>query len=268
MLVPTALRPNHAEARRDYMDDPESRQMGRKFYAQRKDGSCIPVEIGLTPFRAFGFTGALATVTNISEREEIERREIIASEVRHRARNILTIVQALARRTLPLHQRAPFMGMLQTIARTQEVLSAQTTVPLRAIIGDELGGFGHEVADAGCELSLSPRAALDFALIIHELTTNALKYGALSRSEGRIEIVCRREMDGRSFSFVWQERGGPRVAPPTRRGFGSTILQDLARGFASRVEFDYAPDGFRYELRAELARICEAAEVAQPALAQ
>jgi two-component sensor histidine kinase len=109
-------------------------------------------------------------------------------------------------------------------------------------------------------------AALDFALIVHELTTNALKHGALSRPEGHVEITCRREADERSFTFLWKERGGPVVAPPTARGFGSTILRDLARGFALDVEMDYAVEGFRYELRAELARICQTVDFASPAL--
>lgn len=267
MLLPEALRARHADALRSFMNHPANRRMGagRELFAQRKDGSCIPVEIGLAPFQAFGFVGALATVTDVSERKALERQEMIANEVRHRARNVLTIVQALAGRTLPKHEREPFIGMLQTIARTQDVLSAQSTVPLRSIIEGELGGFPHAVSDAGCEISLSPRAAQDFALIIHELTTNAVKYGALSRPEGRVEVTCRRSEVGTSFTFLWKERGGPEVKPPVRRGFGSTILNDLARGFAASVEVEYAPEGFRYQLRAELARVGEVIDTAETA---
>jgi PAS domain-containing protein len=94
--------------------------------------------------------------------------------------------------------------------------------------------------------------------IINFVNSRIEKDFGYSRDELRGQVVEMLESDGRSFTFVWQERGGPEVVPPTRRGFGSTILQDLARGFASGVYMDYAPDGFRYELRAELTRIFEA----------
>ena len=264
MLVPDALRASHMGALRSYMAHPERRPVGagRDLYARRRDGSLFPVEVGLAPFRLPGFSGALATVVDISARKAVERREVIATEVRHRARNVLMVVQALARRTLPREERAAFLGMLEAMARTQDVLGVQAAAPLRAIIDGELAGFAHQVWDAGCDLKLSPRAAQDFTLIIHELTTNALKYGALSRPHGRVEITCRWEEDGRNFTFLWEERGGPEVSQPDKRGFGSTILKDLALGFAHGVGAHYPPEGFRYELRAESARIREVAEPA------
>lgn len=266
VLVPEDVRAWHAAALRRYINRPEPRlDAGREFQARCKDGAAIPVEIGLTPFRTAGFRGVLATLTDLRERKALHRREVIADEVRHRARNLLTIVQSLARRTLPRDEQGAFLGMLETIARTQDVLSAENTAPLRGVIEDELRGFAYELTGSGCDLRLSARAAQDFALIIHELTTNALKYGALSRPGGRVEITCSREPDGQSFAFVWKERGGPPPPPLTRRGFGSSILQDLARGFATSVTVDYPADGLRYELSAELERLCETAAPATQA---
>jgi PAS domain S-box-containing protein len=264
MLVPEARREEIGQALRRYMSRPEHQDVGkdREFLARRKDGSCIPVEMGLTPFRAFGFVGVLATVSNVSERREIERRELLASEVRHRARNVLTIVQILARRTLPQREREPFLGMLQTIARTHELLGEHTATPLRGIVEAELGGLAHGGTYRDCDVSLTPQAAQDFALIVHELTSNAIKYGGLSCPQGLVDIDC--SHDGRDFTFHWKERGGPEVRPPSRRGFGSTILKDLARGFAGKVEIDYAPDGLRYQLRADLARISQVVEAVPP----
>jgi PAS domain S-box-containing protein len=259
VVVPAGLRTAHATVRRRLMAEPQARRgaHGREFVGQHKSGAATPVEIGLTPFRALGFHGVLATLTDLSERKALQRREVIADEVRHRGRNLLTIVQTLARRTLPREDQAAFLGMLDTIARTQEVLDAETTAPLRTLIEDELRGFACRIVDDGCDLRLSPRAAQDFALIIHELATNALKYGALSRPEGSVETGWRRDRDGRSCTFFWTEHGGPPVTAPTRRGFGSSILGDLARGFARKVELDYAPAGFRYELQADLAQVGE-----------
>jgi two-component sensor histidine kinase len=128
-------------------------------------------------------------------------------------------------------------------------------LPLRSVIEGELARFPHKLSESGSDVRLSPRAAQDFALIVHELTTNALKHGALSRPEGRVEIACRRNDDGHSFTFDWRESGGPEVKPPEGPGFGRTILKDLARGFATSVKADYPPEGFHYELRTELARI-------------
>ncbi|CAN7568525.1 PAS domain S-box protein [Phenylobacterium sp. LjRoot219] len=262
ILIPEGMRAGHAEALRRYMGGRDARRprVPREFVGRSKGGADIPLDIGLTPFEAFGFTGALATLTDLRESRALQRREVVADEIRHRARNLLTIVQTLARRTLPRDDQQAFLGMLETIARTQDVLSAEITAPLKGILEDELRGFAHQIDDDGYDLRLSARAAQDFALIIHELTTNALKYGALSRPDGRVEITCRREADERSFTFIWKELRGPKVSPPTRRGFGSSILQDLARGFATSVEWDYPPDGFRYELRVDLARVGEVAE--------
>lgn len=259
MLVPEGMRAGHAEAVRRYT---AQRRIGgsREFCGRSKSGADIPLDIGLTPFQAFGFTGTLATLTDLRDRKALQRREVIADEVRHRGRNLLTIVQTLARRTLPRDDQGAFLGMLESIARTQDVLDAETTAPLRAIIEDELRGFTHHVIGDGADLRLSARSAQDFALIIHELATNAMKYGALSRPEGRVEINCRYEPDGRGFTFIWKERGGPPVSPPSRRGFGSSILKDLARGFATAVEMEFPPDGLRYELRVDLARVGEVVE--------
>ena len=270
LLVPEGMRAGHADALRRYMVARDTRPTGqpREFVGRSKSGAAIPLDIGLTPFQAFGFAGALATLSDLRERKALQRREVIADEVRHRGRNLLTIVQTLARRTLPRDDQQAFLGMLETIARTQDVLDAETTAPLKAIVEDELRGFTHRITGDGQDLRLSARAAQDFALIIHELVANAVKYGALSRPQGRVEIDCRYEADGRSFTFIWKERDGPPVSPPTRRGFGSSILKDLARGFAISVETDYPPDGFRYALRVDLARVREVAgpvESAPPA---
>jgi PAS domain S-box-containing protein len=263
ILAPGSPRSGWAEAVRGAMGRREGCRIGgeREAYVRRKDGSLMLVEIGLTPFRASGSAGAVVTLVDLSQDKAIERREMITFELRHRARNILTIVQAIARLTLPAQECASFLGMLQAIVRTQDVLYAQGAMPLRAILEGELSRFPHRIDDADCELDLSAHAAQDFGLIVHELTTNALKYGALSTPGGRVEVSCRREADARSFSFVWREVDGPKITQPAARGFGSRILTDMARGFAADVELDYAPDGFRYQLRAELARICDAAKL-------
>lgn len=256
-LVPEALREAHRQSRREFMRRPEPRAMGsdRDLYVVRKDGSLAQVEIGLAPLQRRSLIGALATVADITERKDLERRtKILADEVRHRARNLLTVVQALARRSLEGDQKTAFVRLLETFARTQELLIAEEPVSLEVLMTGELASFGDQVTVLGCELSLTPRAAQDFGLIVHELTTNALKYGALSTTGGHVTITGQKRQDG-SFLFVWAERGGPAVQTPTRAGLGRTILHDLARSFASSVEVNYDPEGLQYTLVAHLDRI-------------
>ena len=108
----------------------------------------------------------------------------------------------------------------------------------------------------GCEVVVTPRAAQQFAMIVHELATNAMKYGALSSPDGRISIsgeLARSDGSG-SFLFSWKESGGPRVSPPTKKGFGSVILIDAAQQFGT-VAVDYRPDGLLYQLKLDLKEI-------------
>jgi two-component sensor histidine kinase len=103
-------------------------------------------------------------------------------------------------------------------------------------------------------LSLIHRLAQQFALIVHELATNALKYGALSTHAGRVSIEGKTErLDGSgTFTFVWRETGGPAATKASRRGFGSFILLDSAKRFGQAVEVDYSPRGLCYELQVQL----------------
>ena len=122
---------------------------------------------------------------------------------------------------------------------------------------------GHSILESnrvtvdGCEILLKPRAAQQFAMIVHELATNALKYGALSSpDDGRISIsgkIVKADGSG-SFIFSWKESGGPRVSPPTRKGFGSVILLDAAHQFGTPT-MDYLPDGLLYQLELDLKEI-------------
>jgi len=112
------------------------------------------------------------------------------------------------------------------------------------------------VAIDGCEIAISPRAAQQFAMIVHELATNAVKYGALSSSKGRVSISGKLERSNGSEAFVfsWKEAGGPRVSPPTRRGFGSVILLEAAQQFGE-VTVKYPPEGLTYQLQLDLKAI-------------
>jgi PAS domain S-box-containing protein len=267
VLVPERLRVAHAELRGTYMVLPSSRSMGagRDLFARQKDGAELPVEIGLNPIVRETRTGALATVVDISERREAQRKqEILVREVQHRAKNLLAVVQAIAARTLtPDEGRQSFEAKLQALARTQELFFATGKATLESIVRAELAGFTDQVSIKGVDISLTPPAAQNFTLIVHELATNALKHGALSLPAGEIDVQWRTE--GSQLAFDWVERGGPSVTPPTRKGFGQMILNDLAHSFGGDVVSEYPRAGFHYGLRIPLKSIEEAPSPVPPA---
>ena len=131
----------------------------------------------------------------------------------------------------------------------------------------EFTSFSDRLSVAGCDVFVTPNAAQQFALIVHELATNSVKYGALSVPEGHVSVEgTKLGMDGNAlFSFHWKETGDPSVAtPPKRRGFGSAILLDAAKHFGEAVDLKYEADGLSYRLDVSLAAI-EASKRAQPA---
>lgn len=264
LLVPSDVRAQHTELRTTFMERPVTRMMGagRDLYAVTKDGSLLPVEVGLNPVISGGKSGALATIIDISERKDLERRaQMLADEVSHRARNLLTVVQALALRQLPKESSAEFVRTLDALARTQKILGTATVAPLRAILKGELRDLGKELVVSGCRVLLTPAAAQDFSLIIHELATNSLKYGALSVAGGKIKIRGI-EADGK-FRFVWSEEGGQlKPAPPSRTGYGRDLLQEIAKGLRAEMKVEYPPEGLQFELIVALDRITNVTELA------
>jgi two-component sensor histidine kinase len=130
--------------------------------------------------------------------------------------------------------------------------------PLEDVVLAELEPY-HATPQRGCRIGgphvqLPPGPALTLAMIFHELATNAAKHGSLSRAEGRVHVEWRwlREGVGPMLCLTWTEEGGPAVTKPTRRGFGSRLLEQSVKGLGGTVRLDYAPDGLRAEIRTPL----------------
>lgn len=193
---------------------------------------------------------------DITVRKQAERDlSLMVREMNHRVKNTLTIVSAMARQTLHSEESEAFSERLFSLSKAHDVLTrsywgAIDLVEIVNLTREEAGGrkrLDHE----GPPVRLAPRQATSFAMLLHELVTNALKYGALSVPEGHVEL--RYELtgpdDNRQFRLTWREIGGPPVEPPGQTGFGSTLINTLFTAeFNAQAEVEFAPDGFRCAL--------------------
>ena len=210
----------------------------------------------------------IGVVQDISGRKQVEeQRETLMAELDHRVKNVLAAVQSLAaqsaRRAQSLDDFLPaFSGRLQALAQAHQLLTETRWqgASLLSIVSAELRGLGRAQACwSGPDLFLTPRAANALSLALHELATNAIKYGALSAEAGRVRVDWRTTGDG-GFELDWVETGGPVVEPPTRRGFGSVLLERVtARELGGVGRVDFAPEGVRAHLRADLGALTEPA---------
>jgi two-component sensor histidine kinase len=202
-----------------------------------------------------------------------EHRVLLLHEMNHRIKNILAAVQAVANQTFKdrasPESLAAFGSRLQAMAATQNLLVHENweSVDLRSALEAVLAPFDHDrrlVGLAGPPLRISARAALALSMAVHELCTNAAKYGALSVPEGRVEMRWRLAEAGTRFHLEWTEAGGPPVRPPEHTGFGSQLIRvALASDLAGKVELDFPATGVRFSVDADAARVL--ADPAHPA---
>lgn len=178
------------------------------------------------------------------------KHELLVGELQHRARNLFSTIGAVVYATLksnpePEQFRRTFDARLVALARAHSLALEAREADLRQLLVDTLAPFAldHHVDVDGPTVRLPQEAAMAFSLATHELATNAAKYGALSRNGGSVKVRWEFGQDGH-FRFIWREAGGPRVAPPSRQGFGHrTIHRSMASAIDGKVELDYAPEG-------------------------
>ncbi len=198
-------------------------------------------------------------VQDITERKvEEEHRHTLMAELDHRVKNVLAAVQALAqqtaKRTTSLESfLSNFGGRLKAMGSANELLTAARWrgAAVDHLVAAELGALAPgQTSWDGPELFLTPRAANALSLALHELATNAVKFGALSMETGHVDVRWKRLLDG-GFELSWTEGGGPRVFAPTRRGFGSTLLDQVTgRELNGETVVEYRPAGVYARLRA------------------
>jgi PAS domain S-box-containing protein len=193
-------------------------------------------------------------ITDRTRAEETQR--LLIGELNHRVKNTLASVQAIAQQTLryssgPSDFAPTFLGRIQALSNAHSLLSSATWqgASLSDLIDGQIaiGAFAPErFATSGPELDLAPEPALHLALVLHELVTNAHKYGALSRPSGTITLTWRLGDD--MLEIDWTERGGPPVTAPSRRGFGSALIERSLKADGGSAVPTYAPEGMSWKL--------------------
>ena len=210
----------------------------------------------------FGEDGKPSQILSISRDitelvEFQEQQKILTAELQHRIKNSLAMVSAIANQTIRGDDmeaaRTAFTGRLMTLSRAHDILvqTSWVSAPIKDVIEGALAshrpGQGR-IEAGGPELLLPPKSALAIAIAVHELATNAAKYGALSNDQGKVNIFWETTARGdkSSFHFNWVEKGGPHVVEPeqSKRGFGTRLIERMLKGdFGGEVLVDFKPGG-------------------------
>jgi PAS domain S-box-containing protein len=203
----------------------------------------------------------LGTVHDITDRKHAEAQLRLANvELGHRMKNSMTLVQAIASQTLRRAEDRDavnaFMQRIAALSRAQDMLVHQSwvSVHMRDIVGSALAAHGDkgQFVLKGPEVDLDPKAALSLSLLLHELATNAVKYGALSVPSGQVAVTW--SSSGTELTLGWTESGGPAVRQPERKGLGTRLI-DMGLLGTGGVAKSYDLSGFRAEFRAPIALI-------------
>ena len=192
--------------------------------------------------------------TDITERKLAEERQsYLAREVDHRARNVLAVVQSILRLTKSKNVDdyvTAVEGRIKALSHAHMLLSESRWegADLGRLVREELDPYrvGNAASTEGPETILDPRRAQTLALAVHELATNAAKYGALSSPSGKVKLIWKHDENG--LTIQWQESGGPKVRPPDTQGYGTRVIQASLEQLGGRTVFDWQPTGLHCSL--------------------
>jgi PAS domain S-box-containing protein len=224
----------------------------------RRDGRVIWIAVRSSTVRdgSGHFLYGVRVVQDVTERKEAEERQkLLIDELNHRVKNTLATVQSLATQTArgthsPEEFRTAFEGRLIALSQAHDQLTRRhwKNADLRDIVeaatAPHLTRSQDQMLIDGEPVTVTPRVALTLALALHELTTNATKYGALSAPDGRVEVAWRVERRTPALRIEWRERSGPPVVPPKQRGFGTRFVEgSVASELQGSARIQYEPDG-------------------------
>ena len=262
ILLPVRYRQEHAEHLRNFAagDSGPDRLMGhnREVWGQRKNGQEFPAEALVSRRTINGETILTVVHRDIGERKLLEEhRETIARELDHRVRNLLSVVNSLVQLTgrdaadVRAFQNS-LLGRLRALADTQNALrlGAHQSASVRDLLLGELEHYRtndrSNIMFEGPNIALPAGPAQSLALVFHELATNSAKYGALSAPGGHVTVTSalHNNDEQKVVSIDWRETGGPTVSPPTREGFGTTLIKRVMGGISgATLDTEFSPDG-------------------------
>ncbi len=261
MIIPHRYRAAHETGLGHYLTTGEGPVLDRhiEIEALHRDGRELPIELSITRTDYFGEPLFLGFLRDISDRRDAaHRQELMIGELNHRVKNLLGVVAGIAHQTArastSLDDFAPaFAGRLMSLGRAHEILTAATWehAPLRSLVDELLSAHVGQpdppVSIAGPDILLAPRHLLSVSMILHELITNAVKYGALSVPSGRITLLW--ALDGGELSLDWIETGVPNVVAPMRSGFGSKMIAlSVGHELRGRSTTEWRDDGLKFHL--------------------
>ena len=224
-----------------------------EYRINRPDGTVSWIEVRAeTKFDAEGRPLALNGISlDITERKEIEaQRAVVSQEMGHRIKNMMATVQSIVNQSMRgdldvVSMRKNITSRLDALGRSHDVLRGRdfASANITAVIDRAIEPFNtnDRFLIQGPDFLLSHQGANTLALSVHELATNAVKYGALSNKDGQVRVVW--TIDGDDFYFTWTEQGGPPVSPPGKAGFGTRLIRMLGLGLSGSASLDYHPDG-------------------------
>jgi PAS domain S-box-containing protein len=229
-----------------------------------KDGTIRDVLISSSVLWDDGrFVHTRCFTTDITERKQAQaRQELLTREINHRTKNLFAVVHSVVARSFADRQtvadaKEAVLSRLHSLARAYSMLMEKDWqgADLRAVVDAALSPYGGRISVEGPAITLNANAAQNFSLALHELATNAAKYGALSNGVGRVHVGW--SLFGANgsgiFKFRWQELGGPPVVAPKHTGFGSVVLnQVMAEYFDAPPHVEFAPGGVIYEVSGSL----------------
>jgi len=212
--------------------------------------------------------GTTSVAVDISDRKASEDQlRLVLRELTHRCKNMLAVIHAIARQTASRTRSVDdfldrFSARLVAIGCSHDLLIADDWhgASLRMLVEQQLGNhtdrIGEQIAIEGEDVMLKPEAVQNLGLALHELATNAQKYGSLSGPEGRVSIRWQFCEDASKLRLTWQERGGPPVTPPERSGFGRAMIETVVgRALEGDVRLSFPPKGVRCEIIIPLAQV-------------
>jgi PAS domain S-box-containing protein len=259
MLMPDPYCGEHDQYLMNYLTTGQAKiiGIGREVAGRRKDGSIFPIELAVGEMAATGrrmFTGVVRDITR--RRLAEERQRLLIAELDHRVKNVLARVAAVADSTGDVSSSIDgfiraLKGRIRSMAAAHELLSQSgwQGVGLTTLVHNQLAPYATDenVTIGGTDVVLSAPATQAVAMVLHELVTNAAKYGALSSPSGRVSIGWERKANGAAaamLSLEWRERDGPPVAAEVRSGYGTDLIRDLIpHELGGTVDLAFAPDG-------------------------